>query len=211
MSRRTLSAVLSCLLSAVALPGQTAPAGVVLQSSSARLNTADASVGTTLYDGDRLETQEKGVLSVRSGQVQLVLSEDSMLWMNHENSILTPTLQRGTVTFRAETGGGVEIRADDVRVRPHAPVLTAGQVTIEKCDVLVTASMQSLEVTAGKETKILEEGKTYRVVRKGACGAALSHPALAPVQGRFFLLPVSVVAGITIWTVHEALESPDRP
>ncbi len=95
--------------------------------------------------------------------MQLALPEDSLLWMNHENSILTPTLQRGTVTFRAETGEGVEIRADDVRVRPHAPVLTIGEVTIEKCDVLVTARTQSLEVTAGKETKILEEGKSYRV------------------------------------------------
>ena len=76
--------------------------------------------GTTIYDGDRLETQDKGALSLRSAQVQLTLPEDSLLWMNHENSILTPTLERGTVTFRAETGEGVEIRADDVRVRPHA-------------------------------------------------------------------------------------------
>lgn len=211
MRRRTLSAALSCLLSAVALPGQTAPAGVVLQSSSARLNTADANVGTSLYDGDRLETQEKGVLTVRSGQVQLALSEDSLLWMNHENSILTPTLQRGTVTFRAETGGEVEIRADDIRVRPRSPVLTVGQVTIEKCDVLVTANIQSLGVTAGKETKILEEGKTYRVTRTNACGAAHYHAPLAGAQTRFYLAAAAVVTGIGIWTIHKGLESPDRP
>lgn len=211
MRRCTLSAALSCLLSAAALPGQTAPAGVVLQSSSARLNTADASVGTTLYDGDRLETQDQGVLSVRSGQVQLALSEDSMLWMNHENSILTPTLQRGTVTFRAETGEGVEIRADDVRVRPHALALTVGQVTIEKCDVLVIANTQSLEVTAGKETKILEEGKSYRVTRVNACGAAPFHSPLPPGQSRFLVAAAVIVGGLTIPPIVKALESPDRP
>jgi hypothetical protein len=211
MSRRLLAAALSCLLSGAALPGQTAPAGVILQSASARLNTTDAAVGTTIFDGDRMETQEKGALSLRSGQVQLTLSEQSTVWMNHENLILAPTLQRGTVTFRSENGEGVEIKADDVRVRPHSPVLTVGQVTLQDCDVLVTARTQSLEVTAGKETKILEEGKTYRVVRKSACGAAQNHAPLSPGQSRFFLLPIAMVVPITIWAVHEALESPDRP
>jgi len=208
---RLLAATLSCLLSGAALPGQTAPAGVILQSASARLNTTDAAVGTTIFDGDRMETQEKGALSLRSGQVQLTLSEQSTVWMNHENSLLAPTLQRGTVTFRSENGEGVEIKADDVRVRPHSPVLTVGQVTLQDCDVLVTARTQSLEVTAGKETRILEEGKTYRVVRKGACGGDQNHAPLSPAQSRFFLLPIAIVVPITIWAIHEALESPDRP
>jgi hypothetical protein len=211
MSRRILAVAFSCLLSSAALPAQNAPAGVVLQSANARLNTADATIGTTVYDGDRMETQDKGALSLRSGQIQLTLAESSTLWMNHENSLVSPTLQRGTVTFRAENGTGVEIRADDVRVRPHSPVLTVGQVTLQDCDILVTARTQDLEVTAGKEIKILEEGKTYRVVRKGACGAAENHAPLYPIHGRFFLLPIAIAAPIIIWAVREALESPDRP
>jgi hypothetical protein len=211
MSGRILTVALSCLLSGVAVPGQTAPAGVVLQSASARLNTTEASVGTTIFDGDRMETQEKGALSLRSGPVQLTLSESSTVWMNHENSVLIPTLQRGKVTFRAETGTAVEIRADDVRVRPHSPVLTVGEVTLQDCDILVTARTQSLEVTAGKETKILEEGKTYRVVRKGACGAVQNRTPLAVGQSRFFVVPVAVASGILIWSVQKGLESPDRP
>jgi hypothetical protein len=211
MSRRILAVALGSLLLGLSLAAQTAPTGVVLQSASARLNAAEAAVGTTIFDGDRMETQEKGALSLRSGQVQLTLSEQSTVWMNHENLILAPSLQRGTVTFRADTGTGVEIRADDVRVRPHSPVLTVGEVTLQDCDVLVTARTQSLEVSAGKETKILEEGKTYRVARKGACGAALSHPALAVGQSRFLLLPAAIAGGILIWSVHKGLESPDRP
>jgi len=211
MSRRILAVTLSCLLPGIALPAQAPQTGVVLQSASARLNTADAAVGTTVFDGDRLETQEKGTLSLRAGQVQLTLSEQSTVWMNHENLILTPSLQRGTVTFRAENGEGVEIRADDVRVRPHAPVLTIGQVTLQECDILVTARTQSLDVTAGKETKILEEGKTYRVVRAGACAAALNHAAVAPGENRFFLIPLAIGVGIGVWGIHKGLESPDRP
>jgi len=211
MSRRILAVALFSLLLGAALPAQLPPSGVVLQSVNAHLNTADVAIGTTVFDGDRLETQEKGALNVRSGQVQLTLSEQSTVWMNHEDLMLVPTLQRGTVTFRAEAGTGVEIKADDVHVRAHSPVLTVGEVTLKECDVLVTARTQSLEVTAGKETKILEEGKTYRVVRKGACAAALSHPAQAVGQSRFFVAPVATAVGIAIWTIHKGLESPDRP
>jgi hypothetical protein len=211
MNRRILASTLSCLLAGAALPGETAPAGVVLQSANAKLNTTDAAVGSTVFDGDRMETQDKGALSLRAGQVQLILSEQSTVWMNHENMVLAPTLQRGTVTFRAENGEGVQIKADDVLVRPHSPLLTVGQVTMQDCDILVTAQTQSLEVSAGKETKILEEGKTYRVLRKGACGAALSHPALPTAQSRFFLLPAAVIAGVIIVGVSKGFESPDRP
>ncbi len=211
MSRRVLAVSLSCLLSGLALPGQTSPAGVVLQSASARLNTTDAAVGTTIFDGDRMETLEKGALSLRSGQIQLNLPEESSVLMYHENSLLAPTLDRGTVIFRAETGEGVEIRADDVRVRPHERVLTVGEVTLEKCDVLVTARTQSLEVTAGKETKILEEGKTYRVVRVNACGAALNHAPLMVSQSRFYLAAAGVITGVIVVAIHKGLESPDRP
>lgn len=204
---------MTALLPGAAVPAQNTPAGVVLQTQSARLNTTDAAVGTTLYDGDRLETQSKGALSVRSNsnQVLLTLPEESLLWMNHENAVLTPKLDRGTVIFRAETGEGLEIHADDVRVRPHAPVLTIGEVTIEECYIRVTARTQSLDVSTGKETKQLEEGKTYRVARLGACGAAINQPAAAVGQSRFFVLPVAVGIGIGIWGIHKGYESPDRP
>lgn len=213
MSRRILSVVLSSLISGAALPAQTqnAPAGVIQQSASANLNSLGAEVGTNVYDGDRLETHDKGALSVRSGQIQLLLSENSTMWMNHENSILTPTLKEGTVVFRAEPGQAIEVRADDVRVRPHTSFATVGQVTIEKCDVLVTAQTQSLEVTAGRENKILEEGKTYRVTRANACAVAEFHAPIAAGTSRFLLLAAGIVGIITVDPIVKALESPDRP
>jgi len=211
MNRRILAAVLSGLLPAAALPAQAPQTAVVLQTANAKLNTNDAAIGTTVFDGDRLETQSKGGMNIRSGEIQFTLPEESTLWMNHENSSATPRLQHGTVIFRAENGTGVEIIADDVHVRPHNPVLTVGEVTLHDCDVLVTARTQSLEVTAGKETKILEEGKTYRVVRKGACGAYLNHAPLAVGQSRFLILPAAIGIGVIVWGVTKGLESPDRP
>ncbi|MGA2098259.1 MAG: hypothetical protein ABSH39_18310 [Candidatus Acidiferrum sp.] len=213
MSRCILAVALSFFLSG-ALPTQTtqtAPASVVLQTNAAKVNAVDAAAGSTVFDGDRLETQSKGMLSLRSGEIQFTLPEESTLWMNHEGLNATPRLQRGTVVFRAENGVGVEIIADDVRVRPHFPVLTVGQVTLEECYVIVTARTQSLDVTAGKETKNLEEGKSVRVARAGVCGAAINQPVAAVGQSRFFILPVAAAVAIGILVLHKGLESPDRP
>jgi len=213
MSRRVLAVLLCASLSGAAWPAQNPPAGVVLQSQAAKLNTIDAEIGTTLYDGDRLETQSKGALSVRSSanQILLTLVEDSLLWMNHENGVLTPKLDRGTVIFRAETGEGIEVRADDVRVRPHAAVLTVGEVTIEQCYIRVTARTQQLDVSTPKENKVLDEGKTVRVARVGACGAYVNQNPLAPATGRFWVVPTAIGIGLGVWGIHKGLESPDRP
>ena len=211
MNRRILAFVLAGLLAGVSLPGQTAPLGVVTQSALARVNTTEVSAGTTVYDNDRLETEDKGAVNLRAGNVQLLLVENSALLMNHDGSGLTPTLQRGTVVFRAENGAGIRIIAGDVYVRPHAPALTIGQVTLETCSVLVTSRTQSLDVTGGKETRTLEEGKSFRVALGGPCAAAQNRtPPQSPAHGSFLAVPV-VVGAVTIWAVHEALESPDRP
>jgi hypothetical protein len=202
---------MSCLFPGAARPAQNVPAGVIQQTQSARLNQTDASIGTTLYDGDRLEAQSKGTVNVRSNQILLTLAEDSLLWMNHDNGVLAPKLDRGTVIFRAETGEGIEIHADDVRVRPHAAVLTVGQVTIDNCYVVVTARTQSLEVSAVKDSNLLKEGKSYRVTRLGSCGALQTHPPAAVGQSRFYIGAAAIVGTVAALAVSEALESPDRP
>lgn len=207
MFRRSLAMTLAFLLTGISLSGQTAPLGAVTQSSGGHLNNSTASVGTTIYDGDRLSTETGGVLTVRSGPVQLTLAEDSIVYMNHDDAGLTTLLQRGSVAFRVEDGGALKINAIDVHIRPQSPSLTAGQVTLEECAVLVTSRVQSLEVTAGKETKIVEEGKTYRVSLEGACKNKLPPPA---IQSRFLAAPIAA-AIIIIIGVKKGLESPDRP
>jgi ferric-dicitrate binding protein FerR (iron transport regulator) len=147
---------------------------------------------------------------VRAGAVQLVLSSDSAILMSREGANLTPVLQRGSVNFRVESGGALLLIATDVRVRPQSSEPTVGQMTLEACAVVITSRTQALEVVAGKETKIVQEGQSYRVVREGACDKRSNQTPLAPAHSRFLLIPV--LAGIaTIVAVHKAYESPDRP
>ena len=208
MPRRILAMMLVFLLASIPMLGQTAPLGVVTQSTGGHLNSAAATVGATIFNGDLLNTEAPGSLGVRAGSVQLVLSDDSAILMNHDGPTLTPVLQRGSVNFRVEAGGTIQLIATDVRVRPQTSELTVGQMTLESCAVVVTSRTQALEVTAGKETKIVQEGQSYRVTFEGGCGK--TRLPLMAGQSRFLLIPL--IAGIgTGLGLKKAFESPDRP
>ena len=210
MPRRTLATLLVFLLAGIPLPGQIVSLGVITQSTSGHINNAAASAGTTIYDSDRITTDTNGSLSLRSGSSQLILPGDSAILLNNNGSSLTAMLQRGSVGFRVDSGGALRISAGDVRVRPQSAAPTVGQVTLENCAVLVTSRVQALEVTAGKETKIVEEGKSYRVLFDGACGNRSNQAPRHAAYSRFILIPITV--GVITWlAICEALESPDRP
>jgi hypothetical protein len=210
MPRRALATILVFLLAGLPLLGQSAPLGVVTQSSLGHLNNAAASVGSTIYNGDRLSTEAGGNLGVRFGSVQLVLPENSAIFVGQEGSTLTAALQQGSVAFTVESGGVLRLTAADVRVRPQSSALTVGQMTLETCAVVVTSRVQSLEVTAGKETKIVEAGQSYRVAVNGGCGEHRNASPIPTAQSRFLLVPI-LAGGITIWGIHKVFESPDRP
>jgi ferric-dicitrate binding protein FerR (iron transport regulator) len=210
MIRRILALALTFMLASASLLAAQNSLGVVTQASGAHLNSAVASTGATLYIGDRLGTDAKGAMAARSGTVQLILSEDSTLYMNRDESGLIPRLDRGSVGFHVEGNEGFRVLAADVTVRAQSSGPTVGQVTLENCYVLVTSRVKSLEVTAGKETKIIEEGKSYRVALGGPCGMAHNRGPIITAHSRFLAAPVAV--GIATYiAVDEALESPDRP
>jgi ferric-dicitrate binding protein FerR (iron transport regulator) len=210
MIRSILALALTFMLASTSLPAAQNSLGVVTQASGAHLNSAVASTGATLYIGDRLGTDAKGAMAARSGTVQLILSEDSTLYMNRDESGLIPRLDRGSVGFHVEGNEGFRVLAADVTVRAQSSVPTVGQVTLENCYVLVTSRVKSLEVTAGKETKIVEEGKSYRVALGGPCAMAHNRAPIITAHSRFLAAPVAV--GIATYiAVDEALESPDRP
>jgi len=199
--------ILVFLLAGMPLFGQSAPLGVVTQANLGHLNNSVASVGTTIYNGDRLATDIGGTLGIRSGSAQLALSEDSAILISQDDAILTTVLQGGTVSFTVE-GGALRLIASDVRVRPQSSAPTVGQLTLEKCAVVVTSRTQSLEVTAGSETKVVEAGQSYRVSIDGDCGN--HRPPLPAAYSRFFLIPL-IGGGISIWILHKVFVSPDRP
>lgn len=210
MNRRLLVFAVAVLLTGVPLPGREVGVGVITQASGAHLNFTVASAGATLFDGDRITTEAKGAASLRAGTAQLFLPANSSVVVKRNETGLTPALERGSVAFRTEGGEGLRLNAADVSVRPQSSALTVGQMTLENCAVVVTSRVQTLEVTAGKETRIVEEGKSYRVLLDGPCALGSPRPPKPPLQVRFWQIPVAVSI-ITPIVLDEALESPHKP
>ena len=164
---RFLSAVL-VLSSVVLVPpvrSQGSSAGVVLQANHAQIAGASVSSGASVFSGDLLVTDEEGQLQVQVGRSKVVLQPSSSLRLFHSGSQSVVELERGTMNYATSgTGEELVIYALDVRLVPLRTAPTAGQVTVvSRCEVRATTQTATLDVTSGKETKTIEETKTYSV------------------------------------------------
>src|SRR5215469_6567778 len=113
-----------------------------------------------------------------------------------------------------------------------------GRVSLEDpCNVTVQSQKGKVDVRVGRESREVGEGEAYKVHAENSisyrkylspddddyhryhehrpCAAAYQNvkgrPPIAPGQSRFFYLAAGVAGVITILTVSEALESPNRP
>ena len=154
--------------SAVLVPmcvGQETAAGVVLQANHTQLANASVSSGASVFSGDLLVTDEQGQVQVQVGRVKVVLQPSSSLRLFRSGTQAVAELERGTMNYAtAGTGEELVIYALDVRLVPLRSAPTAGQVTVvSRCEVRATTQTATLDVTSGKETKTIDETKTYTV------------------------------------------------
>jgi len=165
---RGFFATVLVLSSGVLVPlvlGQESAAGVVLQANRAQIAGAAVSSGASVFSGDLLVTDEEGQLQVQVGRSKVVLQPSSSLRLFRSGTQSVVELERGTMNYATSgTGEELVIYALDVRLVPLRTAPTAGQVTVvSRCEVRATSQTQTLDVTSGKETKTIEETKTYTV------------------------------------------------
>src|SRR5215472_753000 len=99
----TRAAVATLLSSALLIsPLYSAPStayGTVVFANRARLGDATASMGATVFGGDRLSTDEVGSVQIRTGAARLLLANSSSATLTQENTNPSATLTAGTATF----------------------------------------------------------------------------------------------------------------
>jgi len=161
-------AVVLLVSSGVLVPSSSAQqtaAGVVLQANHAQIAGANVSSGASVFSGDLIVTDEEGQLQVQVGRSKVVLQPSSSLRLFRSGAQAVVELERGTVNYATSgTGEELVIYALDVRLVPLRTAPTAGQVTVvSRCEVRATTQTATLDVTSGKETKTIEETKTYSV------------------------------------------------
>jgi hypothetical protein len=221
--RTCMAFFLSCTVALAPIWGAGGTAfGTVVSADRARVGSASASVGTTLYSGDRLSTDQLGNVQLRAGSARLHLSPSTMVVLTEESGAPGAVLSAGTATFSTANSKAFSLNAATATIRPQTDMPTIAQVTfVSSKEFIVRTTRGPLSVTVEDETQIIPEGNSYRVI--------LDPPATAEPQGprgtgtystkpprragrsHFIIFLIAAAAVVTGIAVSEALESPERP
>ncbi len=164
--RAIFAAALSVTLATGPLMGApTATAlGTVVTAERAHVGDASASVGTTVYGGDRLSTEQQGSVQIRAGAARLLLLSASSAMVNDSEGAPSAKLLSGTATFSTGNAHAFTLYASTAAIRAQSDEPTIGQVTcLNAKELLVSSKRGPLTVTVDSETQTIEDGKAYHV------------------------------------------------
>jgi hypothetical protein len=200
--------------------------GMVIAADRAHVGMAVASVGTTIFDGDRLSTDLQGSVQMRAKSARLLLSSNSAATLADDAGVPSATLSLGTATFSTANSKAFAVHVASAVIRPKSDEPTIGQVTVlSKKELVVKSKRGALTITVGDDSRVIPEGAAYRVVleapesamnaepqgARGAGAKEYGRPPLVAAKSRFMWFAITATAVMTWIAVDEALESPDRP
>jgi hypothetical protein len=198
--------------------------GTIVFAEHGHVGSAAASVGATIYRGDKLSTEQNGSIQLRTPGARLLLAGASSASLLQEEIFPAATLTLGTATFSTSDSKAFLLHVATAAIRPATDRPTIGRVTVLNSTEFIVRSMRgSLSIAVDDDVRMIPEGTGYRVV--------LEPPATADPQGtrgvgskdyqkrgpvvagksRFKWFAIAAVAVVTFLVVDEALESPDRP
>jgi hypothetical protein len=225
-SREIVAAILaSGLLMTPVWGASTGALGTVVSSDHASISGAGAAVGTTIFDGDTLSTADTGNVQLRTGNARFQLSASSEAKVGDVGGMPTVTLLRGSGTFSTASVKAFALNALTAVIKPVSDEPTVGIVTVlgEK-ELLVNCTRGALTITVGDDSRVISEGSAYRIVLEpsaeeaqdqpppqGAGSKGTGRPPLMAARSRFVWYATAAVALLTVFAIHKALESPDRP
>jgi hypothetical protein len=226
--RAIFAAALSVTLATAPLMGAPTASvlGTVVTAERAHVDEGIASVGTTVFAGDRLTTEEQGSVQIRAGAARLLLLGASSAMVNDGEGTPSAKLLVGTATFSTGNAHAFTLYASKAAIRAQSDAPTIGQVRLLNAkELLVTSKRGPLSVTVDGETQTIEDGKAYHVYLDPDMAAAQGPAGAGGGQGpggkggsplkagrsRFLIVVVAVTAIATYFAVSESLESPSRP
>jgi hypothetical protein len=226
--------ILSLLVSISLLTGPVwaAPSsslGIVVYADRAHVGAGQASVGATIFSGDRLSTDQFGSVQVHAGAARLLLSSTTSATFSQDNATPAATLAFGSATFSTANSNAFALHVASAVIRPKTNQPTVGQVTVlNPKELIVKSTRGSLTIAIEDDVREIPEGAAYRVVldpntsdQQGPVSVGSDtksngrgfggSPAKAAARSRFIWYAIGVTAVVTVLAFQEALESPDRP
>ncbi len=148
-----------------------------------------------------MRTEPGGSLQIRAGAARLLLSGSSSATLTQENDRPAAILTTGSAIFSTANSKAFAFHVAAAVIRPSTDQPTIGKVMVlNPQEFLVKSIRASLRLSVEDDVREIPEGAAYRIVL---------NPA--PGRNKFIWTATSFVLIGTVWAVHEALESPDRP
>lgn len=149
-----------------AAASQVSTSGCTVRAAhNATLGSSNVSEGSTIFSGERLATGSAGEVLLQCGSIRLGLKENSSIRTFQAGTKTIVELEHGTVAYA--TSGQSEdlvLYTLDIRIVPMTSQPASGQVSSPShCEATVSPIKSSATVTSGKETKNIEESKSYEV------------------------------------------------
>jgi hypothetical protein len=223
--RETLAALVSASLLLTPVWGAPSSSlGTVVYADGAHMGAGAASVGATVFGGDRLSTDQSGSIQVRAGAARFLLSGASSATFAKDEATPAAILTRGSATFSTANSKAFALRVASAVIRPNTDQPTIGQVSVLGPKELVVKSTRgSLTVAVEDDVRVIAEGTSYRIVLepsdtpaaaqgpRGAGGRNYGGPPIKAARSKFIWYAIGVTTLLTVWALHEVLESGDRP
>ena len=219
-----LSLLLSISLGAPTVSGSSASGmGMVVYAYQARVGTAAASAGTTIFAGDVLNTEDSGSLQLRAGAARLLLTAKSGLIWSLEDGIPQATLTRGGAVFSTAGARALALKAGSAILRPQTDQPTVGNVTVlGPKELVVRCTRGALTIAVDDDIRVIPEGTAYRIVLGAEAAPRAGEPPPSPAswaqnppvkagKSKFLWYAIIFTALITSYVASEAFESPSLP
>lgn len=140
------------------------PFGIVILADRARVSTATASTGATVYSGDSVDTSIGGELRLTIGKGQVYLLSDSGADLGQAGDLLRASVVRGTVGFSSVTARHFQLDTPEGSIRAANDRPAYGQVTLTgPKEMMVTAFTGALLLQRNDQQLEIEAGQSYDV------------------------------------------------
>jgi hypothetical protein len=196
--------------------------GTVVYADRAHVGAAQASVGATVFSGDRLSTEQTGSVQVRTGASRLLLSSGSSATFSQDDASPAATLTLGSATFSTANSKAFALHVGSAVIRPSTNQPTIGQVTVlTPTELIIRSTRGSLSIAVEDDVREIPEGAAYRVVLdpnaaspqgpRGAGSKGYGGPPIKAAKSKFIWYAIAITAVVSYFAFTEAFESPDRP
>jgi hypothetical protein len=113
------------------------PLGVVVAAENSNVGAGVTTGGATIYDGDRLKTEDNSTLRVRLGSGQMVLRQSTMAEVHALPNGFSAYLDSGTVVVSSPAGQTFQLIADGATIRPANAQAASGQISMISATELI--------------------------------------------------------------------------